>query len=384
MSRGTRALIDTGALRANLARVREWAPNSRVWAVVKADGYGHGAVNVARALTDADGFAVATLAEAQCLRDAGIEQPILLLEGTIDLEQARQALELRCDTVVHQAEQLAHLEQLLVSPGRAASRRLTEAQPQPTSNTTGLTDPGTRTPRLWLKVDTGMHRLGVAPDEVPTYLERLRALSPAHPVGLMTHFASADEADPTPTEQQLGAFDRCEPGHAPACLANSAGVMAWPRSHRDWVRPGIMLYGASPGFNKTGLELGLKPAMTLTAPVIAVREIPAGDRVGYGGRWQARRPSRIATLAIGYGDGYPRHAPDGTPVWLRGRKVPLVGKVSMDMLTVDVTDLDRIEIGEDAELWGTHLSVDEVAAHIGTVGYELLTRVSPRVEKRLL
>ena len=357
MSRGTRALIDAGALRDNLKRVRTLAPNSRVWAVVKADGYGHGAVNVARALADADGFAVATLAEARCLRDAGIDHPILLLEGTIDLEQARQAIELRCDTVVHESEQLAHLEQLV--------------------------DAG-HDQRLWLKVDTGMHRLGVAPEAVPDYLKRLRALGLRHPIGLMTHFASADEADPSPTEEQIQLFERCELGDAPACLANSAGVMAWPRSHRDWVRPGIMLYGASPGFDETGLELGLKPAMTLTAPVIAVREIPVGDRVGYGGRWQAQRPSRIATLAIGYGDGYPRHAPDGTPVWLHGRRVPLVGKVSMDMITIDVTDLDRIEIGEDAELWGAHLSVDEVAGHIGTVGYELLTRVSPRVEKRLL
>ncbi len=357
MSRGTRALIDTGALRANLAHVRQLAPTSRVWAVVKADGYGHGAVYVAQALQDADGFAVATLAEAEGLRTAGITQPILLLEGTIDLEQARQALALGCDTVIHQPEQLNHLERLADQ----------------------LADQ-----RLWLKVDTGMHRLGVHPSEVPAYLERLTALSPKHPVGLMTHFASADEIDPTPTEEQLAVFAVCDCAQGPACLANSAGVMAWPQSHRDWVRPGIMLYGASPGFSKTGLELGLKPAMTLTAPVIAVREIPVGDRVGYGGRWRAERPTRIATLAIGYGDGYPRHAPDGTPVWLHGRRVPLVGKVSMDMITVDVTDLDRVEVGEDAELWGVNLSVDEVAGHIGTVGYELLTRVSPRVEKRLL
>lgn len=357
MSRGTLALIDPEALRANLDRVRTLAPHSRVWAVVKADGYGHGAVTAARSLTGADGFAVATLGEAEQLRQAGFKQPILLLEGTVNLAQARKAIELGCDTVVHQAEQISQLEQC---PATRAEQR------------------------VWLKIDTGMHRLGVAPESVKTYLSRLDALALRHPVGLMTHFASADIDDPSPTDQQLALFAHCAPDNHPACLANSAGVMAHPGSHRDWVRPGIMLYGASPGFGKTGLDLGLVPAMTLQAPVIALREIPKGDQVGYGGRWQARRASRIATLAIGYGDGYPRHAPDGTPVWLRGCKVPLVGKVSMDMLTVDVTDLEGIEVGDIAELWGAQLSVDEVARHIDTIGYELLTRVSQRVERHIV
>lgn len=354
MSRGTRASIDASALRHNLQRVRDLAPGSRVWAVVKADGYGHGAERVARALDAADGFAVATLHEARCLREAGITAPLLLLEGTIDRDQALEAVELGCDTVVHQQEQLSHLEQLA---GRLQGQR------------------------LWLKIDTGMHRLGVYPNEVADFYRRLRALSPDRPVGVMSHFASADEADRTPTERQLRVFEQCLPSGAPVSLANSAGVMAWPQSHGDWVRPGIMLYGASPGFDRTGLELRLRAAMRLTAPVIAVREVPPGDRIGYGGRWQARRSTRVATLAIGYGDGYPRHAPDGTPVWLAGRRVPLVGKVSMDMITVDVTGLERLTIGEDAELWGPNLSVDEVARHVGTVGYELLTRVSARVEK---
>lgn len=353
MSRGTRAHIHTDALRCNLARVRELAPNSRVWAVIKADGYGHGALRVAQALAGADGFAVATLKEAQALRDAGIQAPILLLEGTIDLAQAETAVDLALDTVVHEAGQLEHLETLA---GRLQGQR------------------------LWLKVDTGMHRLGVAPQEVGGFFERMRRLSPDQPVGLMTHFARADEADPEPVRRQLTLFSQNRPADAVISIANSAGVMAWPESHGDWVRPGIMLYGASPGFDKTGPELGLQAAMTLTAPVIAIRDVPSGDEVGYGGRWRARRPSRIATLAIGYGDGYPRHAPDGTPVWLGGQRVPLVGKVSMDMMTVDVTDLDTLNIGENAELWGNHLSVDEVARWIGTVGYELLTRVSSRVE----
>lgn len=353
MSRGTRARVNTSALRHNLGRVRELAPSSRVWAVVKADGYGHGALRVAQALADADGFAVATLKEAQALRDAGIKAPILLLEGTVDLDQAETAIDLALDTVVHEVGQLERLETLA---GRVQGQR------------------------LWLKVDTGMHRLGVAPSEVSALFDRMQRLSPNQPVGLMTHFARADEADPEPSRRQLTLFSQNRPAGAIISIANSAGVMAWPQSHGDWVRPGIMLYGASPGFDKTGPELGLQPAMTLTAPVIAIRDIPGGDEVGYGGRWRARRPSRIATLAIGYGDGYPRHAPDGTPVWLGGQRVPLAGKVSMDMMTVEVTDLDTLSIGEHAELWGSHLSVDEVARWIGTVGYELLTRISPRVE----
>lgn len=357
MSRGTCAFMDPSALQYNLQRVRTLAPGARVWAVVKADGYGHGAVQVAQALHQADGFAVATLAEAQALRDAGIDAPILLLEGTLGPLQALDAVRLGCDTVVHQAEQLAFLE--------AMAGRLEHQV-------------------IWLKVDTGMHRLGIEPGQVPDFVRRIRAICPGQPVNLMTHFASADEPHTPNTSVQIAVFNQLAQAlpDARLCLANSAGVMAWPESHGDWVRPGIMLYGASPGFSKTGLELGLKPVMRLTAPVIALRTIPAGDWVGYGARWQASRQSRIATLAIGYGDGYPRHAPDNTPVWLGGQRAPLVGKVSMDMLTVDVTDVPNVQLGDMAEMWGEHLSVDEVASHIGTVGYELLTRVSPRVDKQ--
>ncbi|WP_394170395.1 alanine racemase [Saccharospirillum alexandrii] len=357
MSRGTCAYMDPSALQYNLQRVRTLAPGVRIWAVVKADGYGHGAVQVAQALHQADGFAVATLAEAQALRDAGIDSPILLLEGTLGPLQALDAVRLGCDTVVHQTEQLSYLEAMADRLGKQ---------------------------RIWLKVDTGMHRLGVAPAQVPEFVKRIQAIRPMQPVNLMTHFSSADEPEAPYTAMQIARFNelaRALPG-THLCLANSAGVMAWPESHADWVRPGIMLYGASPGFGKTGLALGLKPAMRLTAPVIALRTVPAGEWVGYGARWQAKRESRIATLAIGYGDGYPRHAPDNTPVWLSGQRVPLVGKVSMDMLTVDVTDAPQVQLGDSAELWGEHLSVDEVASHIGTVGYELLTRVSPRVDKQ--
>lgn len=355
MSRGTCAIIDAKALQANLARVRELAPNSRIWAAIKADAYGHGAINTARALPQADGFALATLGEAEQLRAAGVQKPLILLEGTVDAEQARRAIELNCATVVHQPDQLAQLEAL----GALV-----------------------RSQSLWLKVDTGMHRLGVAPESVADYWSRLSALSD-QPVGLLSHFAAADETDPAPTEAQLAVFERAEQNtlNAPVSLANSAAILAWPVSHRDWVRPGIMLYGSSPGLGKTAQQLGLAPVMTLTAPVIAMREVAVGERVGYGGRWRAERPSRIATLAIGYGDGYPRHAPDGTPIWLGGQRVPLAGKVSMDMLSVDITDLAQVQLGDQAELWGSQLCVDEVARHIDTLGYELLTRVSSRVPR---
>lgn len=356
MSRGTCAVMDPSALQFNLQRARDLAPEARVWAVIKADGYGHGSIEVARALHQADGFAVATLAEAQTLRDAGIDRPLLLLEGTLGPLQALDAVRLGCDTVVHQTEQLAFLE--------ANADRLEQQV-------------------LWLKVDTGMHRLGVAPEEAAGFMRRIRAIRPGQAIHLMTHFASADEPDNPVTHAQIACLRNLAQGvpDVQLSLANSAGVMAWTESHGHWVRPGIMLYGASPGLGKTGLELGLRPAMRLTAPVIALRTVPAGDGVGYGARWQASRQSRIATLAIGYGDGYPRHAPDNTPVWLGGRRVPLVGKVSMDMITVDVTDVPQVSLGDLAELWGEHLSVDEVAAHIGTVGYELLTRISPRVDR---
>ncbi|WP_028671494.1 alanine racemase [Saccharospirillum impatiens] len=357
MSRGTCATMDPSALQYNLQRVKALAPKARIWAVVKADGYGHGAVQAAQALHQADGFAVASLAEAQTLRDAGIEASILLLEGTLGPLQALDAVRLGCDTAVHQTEQLAVLEAMADRIERQV---------------------------IWLKVDTGMHRLGVNPEQVPDFVRRIQAIQPGQAVNLMTHFASADQPETSYTALQIDRFNQLAqavPG-VQLCLANSAGVMAWPDSHADWVRPGIMLYGASPGFAKTGLELGLRPVMQLTAPVIALRTVPAGDWVGYGARWQASRPSRIATLAIGYGDGYPRHAPDNTPVWLGGQRVPLVGKVSMDMITVDVTDIANVQLGDSAELWGEHLSVDEVASHIGTVGYELLTRVSPRVDKK--
>ncbi|WP_320826974.1 alanine racemase [Reinekea sp.] len=358
MNRGTQALIDPSALAHNLQCVRQWAPQALVWAVVKANAYGHGVERAAQALHRADGYAVATLGEAIELRRHQPEHPILLLEGVNRLAQLAQVADYQIQTVVHCQEQLDHLRQT----------DLQRAGAQPLS--------------VWLKVDTGMHRLGFAPSDLGSARTLLAGLAGVHLEGVMTHLACADEPNrPDPTEQQLTRFGSClRPGEQ-VSIANSAAVIAWPDTHHDWVRPGIMLYGSSPFAERDGVDLGLRPVMTLTAPVLAVRSVLAGEAIGYGQAWRAERDSRIATLAIGYGDGYPRQAPNGTPIWLNGQTVALAGRVSMDMLMVDVTDLAPVAVGDSAELWGAHLSVDRVARAVGTIGYELLTRLTARVER---
>jgi len=358
MNRGTQALIDPAALAHNLRCVRQWAPEARVWAVVKANAYGHGAERAAQALNTADGYAVATLGEAIELRRYQPHHPILLLEGVNRLAQLTQVADYQLQSVVHCQEQLEHLRQ-------ADLQRLDAA---PLS--------------VWLKVDSGMHRLGFAPADLEAARTLLAGLAGVQLEGVMTHLACADEPNrPEPTRQQLTRFGACVRPADRLSIANSAAVIAWPETHRDWVRPGIMLYGSSPFAERDGVDLGLRPVMTLTAPVLAVRSVAAGETIGYGQAWRAERESRIATLAIGYGDGYPRQAPNGTPIWLNGQTVPLAGRVSMDMLMVDVTDLAQVAVGDNAELWGNRLSVDRVARAVGTIGYELLTRLTARVER---
>jgi alanine racemase len=358
MNRGTQAQIDLSALRHNLQRVRQWAPEAQVWAVVKANAYGHGVERAAQALDLADGYAVATLGEAIELRRYQPQQPILLLEGVNRLEQLAEVADHQFHTVVHCQTQLDHLRQS--EPQRVDAKPLS----------------------VWLKVDSGMHRLGFAPSDLESARTLLAGLAGVHLEGVMTHLACADDPNrPEPTHQQLTRFGACVRPADRLSIANSAAVIAWPETHRDWVRPGIMLYGSSPFAERDGVDLGLYPVMTLTAPVLAVRTVAAGEAIGYGQAWQAKRESRIATLAIGYGDGYPRQAPNGTPIWLNGQTVPLAGRVSMDMLMVDVTDLERVAVGDRAELWGKQLSVDRVARSVGTIGYELLTRLTARVER---
>lgn len=352
-----RAVVDTAALRHNLSRVREIAPNSRALAVLKANAYGHGMKAAASALAGADGFAVARLGEAIALRAAADSHRIVLLEGVQGAEELREAAEHGFELVVHEPGQLALLE---------AWR-------------------GPHLFRIWLKIDTGMGRLGFRPGELAAALERLSDCKAIQrPIALMTHLAEAELKDNDRTRAQLECFERLTAGlPGERSIANSAGMIGWPATRTEWVRPGLMLYGISPFGGSTGADLGLQPAMTLTSRVIAVRELAVGDRVGYGGVWTARRATRIAVVAAGYGDGYMRNTASGTPVLVNSRQAPLAGRVSMDMLTVDVTDLPQVAIGDPVVLWGEGLPVETVAAASGTIPYELLCRVGDRVHIEL-
>ena len=358
MTRLIRARIDSAALRANLQTIRARAPGCRVMAVVKANAYGHGLVPTALALADADAFAVARLEEAVALRDAGLKRRIVLLEGVLDVAQLAQAAELELDLVVHQAPQIALLE------------AFRGARPFP----------------IWLKVDTGMNRLGFRPGEFRAAWERLRSLQPA-PLQLrvLTHLACADEADGSYTAEQLERLQPLVAGlDVELSIANSAAILAQPSTHAAWVRPGLALYGVSPFAGQRGAQLGLRPAMTLESTVIAVREVSAGERVGYGGEWRARRPSRLAIIAAGYGDGLPRGIPSGAPVLIGSHRAPLAGRVSMDMIAADITELPPVSVGDRVELWGTRVAVEELAAAAGTIPYELLCGVSQRVPIELV
>ena len=348
-----RAVIDTAALRHNLSRVREIAPASRVLAVLKANAYGHGMVTAATALSAADGFAVARLNEAVTLRAAGVTHRIVLLEGVLGAEQLHEAAQHQLELVVHQPEQIALLEDWH----------------------------GAHVFRIWLKIDSGMGRLGFRPGELPAALARLvECRSIRQPFALMTHLAEAELRDNDRTRSQLECFERVTAGlPGERSIANSAGLVGWPVARAEWVRPGLMLYGISPFAAMTGADLDLRPAMTLTSRVIAVRELAAGDRVGYGGAWTAKRATRIAVVAAGYGDGYMRNCASGTTVLVNSKPAPLAGRVSMDMLTVDVTDLAQVAIGDPVVLWGDGVPVENVAAACGTIPYELVCRVGPRV-----
>ncbi len=348
-----RATVETAALRHNLGRVRAMAPDCRVLAVIKANAYGHGIVPTAVALAGADGFAVARLEEGIALREAGLAHRILLLEGVFGPEQLRLAAHHGFDIMVHEPEQLALLE--------AADRGL------------GF--------RVWFKIDTGMNRLGFKPKQVPAALARLNACAAlAGPPVMVTHLADADGPDPKPTLEQLrqfGALVAGEPGER--SIANSAGLIASEEARVGWVRPGLMLYGVSPFPDRDGESLGLRPAMTLVTQVIAVKEIEPGERVGYGGAWQAGRRTRLAIAACGYGDGYPRNTISGTPVRVGGKQAGIVGRVSMDMIAIDVTDLPPVAVGDEVVLWGPGLPVENLARAAGTIPYELVCGVSQRV-----
>jgi alanine racemase len=348
------ATIDTGALRHNLGVIRQWAPGSRVMAVIKANAYGHGLVAVARALESADAFAVARVDEGLTLRRAGVLTRTVLLEGVFDRSQLEAAAVAGFELVVHTAEQIELL-------GNA---------PMGVQFT------------VWLKLDSGMNRLGFKGPAFAAAHAALRELAAVRqPVNLFTHLASADLPESATTLDQLAQFAALTASfEGERSIANSAGMLGFAAARADWVRPGLLLYGASPFSGTIGADYGLQPAMTLHSHVIAVKDLAIGERVGYGGKWVAPRPTRLAVAAVGYGDGYPRSLGSGSPVLVNGQRAPLAGRVSMDMIGIDVTDLaDLPRLGDPVILWGQGLPVEEIAVWADTIPYELLCGISQRV-----
>ena len=346
------AHINLNALQHNLVRVRQAAPNSKVLAVIKANAYGHGLLQVADGLNQADAFAVARLPEAIQLRQAGVEKTIVVLEGFQESKDIAQFAEHNLQPVIHHIFQLELLDQIQLQKPIA----------------------------VWLKVDSGMHRMGVAPRFVNQYWQQLRANEFVAEVRLMTHLASADDRRSEQTQQQLVIFDQAIAGlDAETGIANSAGVLGWPQSQREWVRPGIMLYGVSPFVSGWGEDENLKPVMTLKSHLIAINHFKQSDAIGYGASWVCPEDMPIGVVACGYGDGYPRHALSGTPVLVNGQRVPLVARVSMDTICVDLRQLPDAEVGDPVVLWGEGLPVEEIAEAAGTISYELLCSVTSRV-----
>ncbi|MDX1551097.1 MAG: alanine racemase [Marinobacter sp.] len=355
MPRKTVARIDTDALRHNYRLACRLASPARAMAVIKADGYGHGIREVARALADqAPKFAVACLEEALAIREAGVGHPVVLLQGVHSADDLATCARKGFEVVVHSDYQLDWLEQ------------------------------STEVPTLWLKVNTGMNRLGFAPAMLPDVMTRLGNHARQPKVfGFVTHFACADDPSSSFTDEQTRVFVATVvdwPSLAKSA-GNSAAHFLSCQPLFDWSRPGIMLYGASPMLEKTGRELGLEPVMTLEAQLTAVRTLKPGESVGYGCSWTAEQETRMGIVAIGYGDGYPRHAGTGTPAWVAGSRIRLIGRVSMDMLAVDLTGAPGAAEGDTVELWGQHVSVDEVARCAGTIAYELLTGITARVPR---
>lgn len=352
MARATTASIHIDALRHNLAVIRQAAPGAKVMAVIKADGYGHGLERVAHALVGADAFGVAALSDAQRLRAAGLSQKIVLLSGfdeASDLEQLRQ---LSVDTVVHHESQL---EMLSRDSGSPIS--------------------------VWLKMDSGMHRLGFPPERFQAVFDRLRSFRHvADDIVLMSHFASSDELDNPQTPAQIACFDDFRHGMPGDCsLANSSAVLNWPSAHRQWLRAGGALYGLTVADGKTGADFGLKPAMTLSTRLISVQQVKAGERVGYAGTYQCPEDMPVGVAAIGYGDGYPRNIRSGTPALLNGKRVEIIGRVSMDLMTMDLRTQPDAQAGDPVVLWGEGLPIEEIAEAANTISYELTCSITRRV-----
>ncbi|MEW5009211.1 MAG: alanine racemase [Cycloclasticus sp.] len=355
MSLGTSVVIDLAALRHNFILAARAAPNSKLMAVIKANAYGHGILEVAAALDAADGFAVARLDEAIRLRDAGSDKTILVLTGFNDERELREFSYYDLDAVVHSEYQVELLEAC-----------------------TGISPIS-----VWLKINTGMNRLGIEAADLSRIADRIQLSAKVRlPYKLMTHFSCADDMASDVTQQQINLFDESVAGHAgEQSLANSAGLLGWQYAQRHWVRPGIMLYGGSPFYARKASDDQLKPVMTFSSRVISLRQLTKGQCVGYGASWVAPSACLIATIGAGYGDGYPRHAKTGTPVLINGVQVPVVGRVSMDSMTVDVSQCVGIKLGDKAVLWGEGLPIEQVAADSSTISYELMCGITERVKR---
>ncbi len=354
ISRPLHATIDLSALSHNVARIQSFTHRANILAMIKANAYGHGMTPIAKQLSGVNGFGVACLEEARTLIEAGITQPIFLMEGPFSVEALSVIAKHDFHIVLHHP---AQIDMLVKTP--------------------------CNTPlNVWLKLETGMHRLGFSATDFLNAWQRLQDVAwVKKPINLMTHFAQADDVASTLTQRQYDLFKHITkeyPGQR-SC-ANSAATLGYKHMHEDWIRPGIILYGISPFADKTGSLHGLKPVMTLRSKIIALNHVPKGEQVGYGAGWIAPRDSRIAVVAIGYGDGYPRHAPNGTPVLINGKKMPLAGHVSMDMLTVDVSDEASIKIGDEVVLWGNALPIETIAKYVGTIPYELTCNITARVK----
>ncbi len=358
MVRPTYIEIDIDALAHNAKRVKQCCPGQKIIAMVKADAYGCGlALTVPTLSHQVDAFGVACLEEARVVRQL-TTKPCVLFQGVFSQDEFQWVSSLELDCVIHHADQLTWL--------------LNTTLPNPV--------------RIWVKVNTGMHRLGFQPDEVYDVLLLLSQCQWVHPdIGLMTHIACADEPEHPQNQLQLDIFSALNlPAdmHVIRSIGNSAWILSRPKSVYDVVRPGIMLYGVSPMAASNGADFNLRPVMRFISSISVIHDYPPGVPIGYGGTWRSEAASRIGVVAVGYGDGYPRHITENTPVWIRGSVAPIVGRVSMDMLTVDLTSLPDVEVGDRVELWGEHLPVEVIARAAGTIAYELICQVSPRVRDR--
>ena len=355
MGRPTRAFIDSAALIHNLNQVKQYAPTQKIIAMVKANAYGCRISNVAPLLKEhVYALAVASIEEAYAIRRLGVDTDCMLLQGVFSPDEYVSAAATNFQCVLHHRQQLQWL----------------------------LSNPLSKPLTIWIKVDTGMHRLGFSPAEVREILLAVRDCPwVTQPIGLMTHFASSDNVGCASNTSQCQLFESLDVSGIPnmRSLANSAAIMSMPQAHADVVRPGIMLYGVSPFSGRTGAEMGLKPVMHLTSAITAIHHYPAHSPIGYNGTWSSDKPSVIGIVPVGYADGYPRHIRMNTPIWVNGTIAPIVGRISMDMLTVDLTNCDVVNVGDPVELWGQHIPIEVIAESAETIAYELLTKTTSRV-----